>query len=109
MERGGRNLKPTALVITAPGINCDLELEEAFSLAGATPWPVHLNELLQNPQLIDEADLIGIPGGFSYGDSVAAGRIMAQLMRETLYPKFIDAIKRGTPMIAPCNGFQIAV
>jgi len=98
-----------ALVITAPGINCDLELEEAFMLAGATPRSIHLNELMANPERIDEADLIGLPGGFSYGDSIAAGRIMANLMRETLYGKFVEALQRGVPMIAPCNGFQIAV
>ena len=45
-----------ALIITAPGINCDLELAEGFALAGATPWSVHINELLDNPTLIDEAD-----------------------------------------------------
>ncbi len=98
-----------ALIITAPGINCDLELAEGFALAGATPWSVHINELLENPSMIDEADLVGLPGGFSYGDSIAAGRIMANMMRKTLYPKFVDALRRGVPMIAPCNGFQTAV
>jgi phosphoribosylformylglycinamidine synthase len=98
-----------ALIITAPGINCDLELAEGFALAGATPCSVHINELLEKPEIIDDADLIGLPGGFSYGDSIAAGRIMANLMRKTLYPKFVDSLRRGVPMIAPCNGFQIAV
>ena len=98
-----------ALIITAPGINCDAELAEGFSLAGASPWSVHINELLENPSIIDEADLIGLPGGFSYGDSIAAGRIMANMMRKTLYPKLTEALRRGVPMIAPCNGFQIAV
>ena len=99
----------TALIITAPGINCDLELAEGFALAGAQPQSVHLKELLENPAILDEADLVGLPGGFSYGDSIAAGRIMATLMRKSLYPKFADALRRGVPMIAPCNGFQIAV
>jgi len=98
-----------ALIITAPGINCDRELAEAFSLAGAEPRYVHLNELLENPSIIDDFDLIGLPGGFSYGDAIAAGRIMANLMREALYPKFVEALRRGVPMIAPCNGLQIAV
>ena len=44
-----------------------------------------------------------------YGDAVAAGRIMAQLMRQTMYEQFVSALNRGVPMIAPCNGFQIAV
>ena len=55
----------TALVITAPGINCDLELAEGFALAGAQPRSVHINELLKDPTIIDEADLVGLPGGFS--------------------------------------------
>ena len=98
-----------ALVITTTGINCDLELAEAFELAGATPVSVHLNRLLQQPALVEEFDLVGLPGGFSYGDAVAAGRIAAQLIRSGLYDSLRAAVSRGVPMIAPCNGFQIAV
>ena len=98
-----------ALVITTTGINCDLELAEAFRLAGAAPTSIHLNELLEHPERIDEFDLIGLPGGFSYGDAVAAGRIAAQLMRSGLYGALRRAVDRGVPMIAPCNGFQVAV
>ncbi len=100
--------QPNALVITTAGINCDLELLEAFTLAGAAAERVHLNELMDDPALLDRYDLIGLPGGFSYGDAVAAGRIAAQLMRQTLYRAFVGAIDRGTPIIAPCNGFQVA-
>ncbi len=99
---------PVAMIITAPGINCDLELAEAFALAGADPRSVHLNALMEEPALLDEADLVGLPGGFSYGDAVAAGRIMAHLMRATLYEALAGALRRGVPMIAPCNGFQVA-
>lgn len=100
---------PNALVITTAGINCDLELGHAFELAGAAAEFVHLNRLMAEPGLIDRFDLIGIPGGFSYGDAIGAGRIAAQLMRRTLYPALVRAIERGVPIIAPCNGFQIAV
>jgi phosphoribosylformylglycinamidine synthase len=100
---------PSALIITAAGTNCDRELALAFSLAGAEPESIHLHELLDQPALMDRFDLIGLPGGFSYGDAVAAGRIAAQLMRQSLYPAFVRAIDRGVPIIAPCNGFQIAV
>ena len=109
LANGDGDLMVKALVITAPGINCDLELEEAFQLGGATTFRAHINELMDEPSIIDEAELIGLPGGFSYGDAVAAGRIMAQLMRQTMYEQFISALNRGVPMIAPCNGFQIAV
>jgi len=100
---------PRALVVTAPGINCDLELCEAFALAGANVETELLARLARDPARIDAFDLIGLPGGFSYGDDIAAGRIMAQLIRQTIYPALAAAIERGVPMIAPCNGFQIAV
>ena len=98
-----------ALVITAPGINCDLELSQAFAAAGAEPESILLSRLIRNPSLVDKFALIGLPGGFSYGDDIAAGRIMAALMRQEIYPAIAAAIARGTPVICPCNGFQIAV
>ena len=98
-----------ALVVTTAGINCEAELAEAFAMAGASPQLVHLNRLMRQPALVEAFDLIGLPGGFSYGDAVAAGRVAAQLMRETLYGSFVRAIERGVPIIAPCNGFQMAV
>ena len=101
--------KPRALVITAPGINCDGELAQAFEAAGAVAEPVLLKALEREPSRIDRFDLIGLPGGFSYGDDVAAGRVMAVLMRERVYPALAAAVARGVPMICPCNGFQIAV
>ena len=101
--------RPTALIVTTAGINCDRELAAAFRAAGADVELRHLNELMADPSLVDGFELIGIPGGFSYGDAVAAGRVAAQLMRETLYGAFVHAIERGVPIIAPCNGFQIAV
>ena len=103
------NGKPRALVITAPGINCDGELAQAFEAAGAAAEPVLLKALEREPSRIDRFDLIGLPGGFSYGDDVAAGRVMAVLMRERVYPALAAAVARGVPMICPCNGFQIAV
>ncbi len=100
---------PKALILTAPGINCDGELFRAFALAGARPESVPLVRLRRDPSILDRFDLVGLPGGFSYGDDGGAGRILAQIIRRDLYPAFAAAIARGVPMIAPCNGFQIAV
>lgn len=100
---------PHTLIIRAAGTNCDRELEHAFRTAGATTKSIHLNALIANPELVDEFDIIGLPGGFSYGDDLGAGRIFALLMRQNLYPALRRAIDRGVPMIAPCNGFQILV
>jgi phosphoribosylformylglycinamidine synthase I len=100
---------PSALVITAAGINCDVELAHAFELAGARAVELHLNRLIADPEVIERFDLIGLPGGFSFGDAVAAGRIAAAIMRHTLWSALVHAVRRGVPIIAPCNGFQIAV
>jgi len=100
---------PKALIITTAGINCDRELDLAFQCAGARTQSLHLNTLMADPARLDEFDLIGLPGGFSYGDAVAAGRIAAHLIRRTLYQSLVRAVQRGVPIIAPCNGFQIAV
>ena len=100
---------PRALVVTAPGINCDGELALAFAEAGARPEQILFERLRRDPSLLDDFDLIGLPGGFSYGDDAGAGRIFAQLIRKHLYPALAAAIDRGVPMIAPCNGFQVAV
>jgi phosphoribosylformylglycinamidine synthase subunit PurQ / glutaminase len=100
---------PTALIITAPGTNCDLELGEAFRLAGAETESILLKRLIAEPALIHGFDLIGLPGGFSYGDDIAAGRIVAVLMRRHLYGALKEAVGRGVPMMCPCNGLQIAV
>jgi phosphoribosylformylglycinamidine synthase subunit PurQ / glutaminase len=109
VSRQAKSSSLRALVITAPGINCDGELCEAFELAGCTVESELLTRLSREPAQIDRYDLIGLPGGFSYGDDIAAGRIMAALIRQSIYPALAAAIERGVPMMTPCNGFQIAV
>jgi phosphoribosylformylglycinamidine synthase len=103
------SLRPKALIITAPGINCDLELGHAFAMAGAEPTSELLATLSRDPARVRGYDLIGLPGGFSFGDDIAAGRIMGAMIAKSLYGPLKDAVQRGVPMICPCNGFQIAV
>ena len=102
-------MKPTTLIIRTAGTNCDRELAHAFELAGATTQTVHLNQLIDQPEIIERADLIGLPGGFSYGDDIAAGRILANRLRHRLLDPFRHAIGRGCPIIGICNGFQVLV
>lgn len=80
-----------------------------FTLAGATAELHHLDALIAAPDTIDRFDLIGFPGGFSYGDDIASGRIFAMKLRERLYPALKRALDRGVPMIGACNGFQTLV
>lgn len=100
---------PNALVIRTAGTNCDAEMCRGFELAGASVELVHIDRLIAHPSQVDAADLIGFPGGFSYGDDVASGRILAVKLRERLYPALRDAARRGAPMIGVCNGFQALV
>ena len=101
--------RPRAVVIRAAGTNCDEEMCRAFDLAGADVDLVHLGRLLDDPSRLAAYDLIGLPGGFSYGDDIASGRVFATQLRERLYPVLRDAAARGVPMIGACNGFQILV
>ncbi|MCL4743076.1 MAG: phosphoribosylformylglycinamidine synthase subunit PurQ [Phycisphaerales bacterium] len=98
-----------ALVIRTAGTNCDGEMCRAFALAGAEPSLVHLDRLVAEPARIEGFDLIGLPGGFSYGDDIASGRIFAVKVRERLFPAFRAAVERGVPIIGVCNGFQTLV
>ncbi len=100
---------PRAIVIRAAGINCEQEMVRAFTLAGAATDLVRLDALIAEPSRLDGYDLVGFPGGFSYGDDIASGRIFAMRVRERLYPALRGAAERGCPMIGACNGFQVLV
>lgn len=98
-----------AIVIRASGTNCDGEMLRAFELAGAKAELVPLDRVVRDPSMLEGFDLVGIPGGFSYGDDIASGRIFAMRLRETVYPALRAAAQRGCPMIGACNGFQVLV
>ncbi len=98
-----------AIVIRAAGTNCDAEMVRGFSRAGARVELVHLDRLCERPATLDAFDLIGFPGGFSYGDDIASGRIFAMRVRERLWGALERAIDRGVVMIGACNGFQTMV
>jgi phosphoribosylformylglycinamidine synthase I len=98
---------PSALVVRTAGINSEVELCRAFTLAGAEVDLVHLDQLINDPSQIQRYDLIGFPGGFSYGDDISSGRIMAMHTRQKLLPELVAAADRGVPMIGICNGFQV--
>ena len=97
------------MIIRTAGTNCDRELAHGFEQAGAAVETVHLNQLIGRPEMIEQAQIIGLPGGFSYGDDIAAGRIFANRLRHRLFEPLQAAVKRGVPMIGICNGFQVLV
>jgi len=102
-------MKPNTLILRTAGTNCDNELAHAFERAGAATQRIHLNALIENPDQLQAFDLLGLPGGFSYGDDIAAGRIFAGRLRHALYPALRQFITAGKPVIGICNGFQLLV
>ncbi len=99
--------KPLALVLLTAGTNCDAELVRALTLAGARVDHTHADRLIADPASIARYDIIAFPGGFSYGDDIASGRVLAVKVRERLWPALRDAAARGALMIGVCNGFQV--
>jgi len=98
-----------AIVLRAAGINCDMETEYALELAGADAHRIHINRIIKDKALLDEFHIMVFPGGFSYGDDVAAGKILAnQVVHHLSAPirKFIDD---GKLVLGICNGFQVLV
>lgn len=98
-----------ALVLRTAGTNCDAETERALRLAGADASTLHLNRLLEEPQRLDDVDILVIAGGFSYGDDVAAGRVWGLELRHGLADALKSYVERGGLALGVCNGFQVLV
>src|SRR5438270_13621108 len=102
-------MKPLTLILRAAGTNCDTETAFAFEQAGAKTESVHINRLLKEPALLDRFQILAIPGGFSYGDDIAAGRILANQIAHHLHDALRQFVESGKPIIGICNGFQVLV
>jgi phosphoribosylformylglycinamidine synthase I len=102
-------MSPRVLILRAPGTNCDQETAFAFQMAGGKPEVIHLNRLLENPQLAANYQILAIPGGFSYGDDISAGRIFGNQIRHHLRDCFEQFKAAGKLIIGICNGVQILV
>ncbi len=100
---------PRALILRTAGTNCDAETERALRLAGAETELLHWNRLLANPGALSRAEIVVFPGGFSYGDDVAAGRVFGLELRRGLADALGAHVERGGVILGVCNGFQILV
>ncbi|MFL5625391.1 MAG: phosphoribosylformylglycinamidine cyclo-ligase [Ktedonobacteraceae bacterium] len=98
-----------ALVLRAPGINCDRETAHACRLAGFTTDLLHINQLLKDPERLLAYTLLVIPGGFSYGDDLGAGTLLAKNLTVHLGPQLKRYIDEGRLVLGICNGFQVLV
>lgn len=102
-------MQPRVLILHANGTNRDQELAYAFELAGAKADIIHLNHLKTAKKQWQDYQLLAIPGGFSYGDTLGAGRLLALDLRIYFADEVQHFIASGKPVIGICNGFQALV
>ncbi len=105
-----KKTKPVALVLRAPGTNCDFETLQALKITGFEVLSAHINDLISKKVSLSGFNLLVIPGGFSFGDYISAGKIFAVeilfKLKEELTKFFLD---KNRIILGICNGFQVLV
>src|SRR3989344_7761285 len=99
--------KPHVIIFSGYGLNTEDETKTAFEMAGATAGIVHINDLIDHSSVLQKAEIVVFPGGFSYGDDTGAGKAYANKVRQHLGDALKKFLERDTLMIGICNGFQI--
>jgi len=108
--------KVKALIITGYGINCEEEMAAAYDLAGANTNIYHLNDIFNGIVNIHDYDILNFPGGFSFGDDLGSGKVLANKMKykkmgsgKTLLEEIKSFLSQGKFILGICNGFQFLV
>lgn len=99
--------RPTVAILHAPGTNSHVETAFAFERVGGAPSYVMMSSLLAGDDRLDAYDIVCLPGGFSYGDHLGGGTVAGAHLRVALADQL--AAVRDRPVLAICNGFQIAL
>ncbi len=102
-------VKPRVCILKTAGVNCDLETSFAFESAGAVTELVHINELVAGVKRLKDYQILALSGGFTYGDDIAAGKILANELKFKLFDDIRAFINAQNLMIGICNGFQVLV
>ena len=103
-------VRPKALILKADGINRDEEMVYAFNIAGADAELVHINDLRSKTKKLSDYQILGIPGGFAYGDDIISGKVLATEIVAYLSDELKKFISRSnTALLGVCNGFQVLV
>ena len=101
--------KVKVIVLRTAGTNCDMETAFAFKNFGTSVDLVHINQLSAKKVKLSDYHILAIPGGFTYGDDIVSGRILANELRLKLGKDVEKFIKNGNLIIGICNGFQVLV
>src|SRR5688572_17610217 len=94
-------------VLKTDGINCDAEMAHAFEVAGARPEVVHVNQLRSGDRRLSQYGVLAIPGGFSYGDDIASGQVLAAELSSFLSDQLQRFVDDDKPVLGVCNGDQV--
>lgn len=100
---------PKVLILRTAGTNCDMETDVAFQLAGAETDLIHIQNLISGNADLSDYQILAIPGGFSYGDDIAAGILLAVEMKHKLRDVLNQFVANNKLIIGICNGFQVLV
>lgn len=101
--------RPKVCVLRAAGTNCDYETAFAFRYCQAEVHPLHINRLVLRKNNLLDYQILAIPGGFTYGDDIAAGKILANELKYKFMEALKEFIEMGRLIIGICNGFQVLV
>jgi len=101
--------KVKVIILRTAGTNCDYETDYAFRIAGAETELVHINQLIRREKSLSEYSILAIPGGFSYGDDISAGILLANEIKYKLSQQLAEFIDEKKLIIGICNGFQVLV
>jgi len=102
-------IKPKVFVLRAAGSNCDQETAFAFDQAGGASELFHINRLLADQLQVQNYQILAIPGGFTYGDDISAGKVLANQLRHKLADRLLEFHQQGKLILGICNGFQVLV
>ena len=101
--------EPSVLLLRTAGTNCDEETQFAFEKAGARVTPVHVRALCEDPKRLREFAILALPGGFSYGDDLGSGVVLANELTQRLREPLMRFVEGGGLALGICNGFQVLV
>jgi len=102
-------IKPKVIILSGYGLNCEDETKYAFELAGGQGKIIHINDLIKNKNLLNDFQIMVIPGGFAYGDDTGSGNAYGLKLKNHLWENILKFIEKDHLVIGICNGFQILV
>lgn len=102
-------VNPAVCVLKTDGTNCDMEMSYAFEEVGGSPELVHINQLRSAEKRLTDYGVLAIPGGFSYGDDIASGKVLATELTSYLSDELQTFVDQDKPVFGVCNGFQVLV